>query len=265
MNVARMFCDWRRCAAALLLLACAAGCSWMPFLRKPADFEVTFKASDIPAGYTVDAARNEVAAVLQHRLQAWRTTVTAGTTATTVHVHVPNLNDKDKPLVTRLLQQPGHLRFHVVHPGNDRLVAEMASTPADVSTVPTGYRVVTQKEGAGETPLIVRERPEPIRGRDVQRAWATPGTFSGFDIELQFTPAGTAAFAKITAANVRNRLAIIVDGKVYSAPVIREPITCGTCQITGRFTVNEAQALANVLNSGELPVPVEVSAVPAKK
>ena len=60
------------------------------------------------------------------------------------------------------------------------------------------------------------------------------------------------------AANVKKRLAIILDNNVYSAPVIQERIAGGRAQITGRFDTKEASDLAIVLRSGALPAPVKI-------
>ena len=73
-------------------------------------------------------------------------------------------------------------------------------------------------------------------------------------VALEFDPQGAKMFDRITAKNVKKRLAIILDDNVYSAPVIQERISGGRAQITGRFTENEARYLAIVLRSGAYPV-----------
>jgi preprotein translocase subunit SecD len=77
-------------------------------------------------------------------------------------------------------------------------------------------------------------------------------------VSLKFNPAGATIFEEITGANVQKRLAIILDGNVYSAPVIRERITGGDAQISGGFTMEEAKDLAIVLRAGALPAPVKM-------
>ena len=72
------------------------------------------------------------------------------------------------------------------------------------------------------------------------------------------TLAGRTLFGDATTRNVHRRLAIVLDGVVQSAPVIREPITGGHGQITGRFDFKEAQDLANVLRNGALPAPLKL-------
>jgi len=75
---------------------------------------------------------------------------------------------------------------------------------------------------------------------------------------LTFDSRGARIFARITGEYVGKRLAIILDNKIYSAPVIQEKITGGRAQITGAFTMEEAHDLAIVLRAGALPAPVKV-------
>jgi preprotein translocase subunit SecD len=77
-------------------------------------------------------------------------------------------------------------------------------------------------------------------------------------VSLKFDPTGAKIFEEVTAANVQKRLAIILDGNVYSAPVIRERIPGGNAQISGNFTMDEAKDLAIVLRAGALPAPVKM-------
>jgi preprotein translocase subunit SecD len=77
-------------------------------------------------------------------------------------------------------------------------------------------------------------------------------------IALEFDDIGAKLFEQITGANVKKRLAIILDDNVYSAPVIQERIAGGRAQITGRFTTDEANELAIVLRAGALPAPVRI-------
>lgn len=77
-------------------------------------------------------------------------------------------------------------------------------------------------------------------------------------VSITFNAAGAKLFEEITAANVKKRLAIILDGNVYSAPVIQERISGGNAQITGRFSMEEAKDLAIVLRAGALPAPLKM-------
>jgi preprotein translocase subunit SecD len=77
-------------------------------------------------------------------------------------------------------------------------------------------------------------------------------------VALEFDGQGARLFERITEDNVKKRMAIVLDGRVYSAPVIQEKISGGRASITGSFTMEEARDLAIVLRAGALPAPVKI-------
>jgi preprotein translocase subunit SecD len=77
-------------------------------------------------------------------------------------------------------------------------------------------------------------------------------------VGLSLHPAGARLFEQITTENVGKRLAIILDNNIYSAPVIRQPISGGEAIIEGRFSMEEARDLAIVLRAGSLPEPIKI-------
>ncbi|NVM25508.1 MAG: protein translocase subunit SecD [Desulfobacterales bacterium] len=77
-------------------------------------------------------------------------------------------------------------------------------------------------------------------------------------VSLSFDSRGARLFEQITGANIKKRLAIVLDSVVNSAPVIQDRISGGRAQITGRFTMEEARDLAIVLRAGALPAPVKI-------
>ncbi len=77
-------------------------------------------------------------------------------------------------------------------------------------------------------------------------------------VAISFNSEGARLFKRITTENVGKKLAILLDGKVYSAPVIREAIPGGKAVIEGRFKLEDARDLAIVLRAGALPAPVEI-------
>src|SRR5207249_8388100 len=86
-----------------------------------------------------------------------------------------------------------------------------------------------------------------------------PGTATeGMAVDFVLDARGGKLFGEISSANVGRNLAIVLDNYVESAPTIREPITGGRGQITGRFDFAEAQDLANVLRNGALPAPLKL-------
>ncbi|MDP3284625.1 MAG: protein translocase subunit SecD [Desulfobacterales bacterium] len=77
-------------------------------------------------------------------------------------------------------------------------------------------------------------------------------------VSIDFDKKGARIFENVTEENVKKRLAIVLDNKVYSAPVIQEKISGGHARITGSFTTEEARDLAIVLRAGALPAPVVI-------
>lgn len=77
-------------------------------------------------------------------------------------------------------------------------------------------------------------------------------------VSIEFDKKGARLFEQVTEENVKGRLAIVLDGSIYSAPVIQEKIAGGQARITGSFTADEAHDLAIVLRAGALPAPVTI-------
>lgn len=77
-------------------------------------------------------------------------------------------------------------------------------------------------------------------------------------VEMGMNAEGADEWARVTAANVGNSVAILLDGYVYSFPVVQNEIKGGNSQISGNFTIEEAKDLANVLKAGQLPVPARI-------
>jgi protein-export membrane protein SecD len=113
----------------------------------------------------------------------------------------------------------------------------------------------------GRTLYVVKRQPE-MTGGSIATAEARIGldqTNPGaWGVSMTMTPRGRADFARVTGNNVGRQLAIVLDGRIYSAPVIRERIPGGDASITGNFTLEDAKDLAIVLRAGALPAPVRV-------
>ncbi|RMZ49717.1 protein translocase subunit SecD [Candidatus Marinimicrobia bacterium PRS2] len=109
---------------------------------------------------------------------------------------------------------------------------------------------------------FVSSDPEISGGmiREPQAKLGTAGTdVSGqWVVNLSMSPEGTKRWSRFTGANINRQVAIVLDDKVFMAPVIRDKIPSGQTQVTGFADVNEAKDMANVLRAGELPAPVEI-------
>jgi SecD/SecF fusion protein len=115
-----------------------------------------------------------------------------------------------------------------------------------------------EKKGLKRIPILLKKETlltgEYIRNAQVR---INPD-FNEPYVWVQFNERGAKIFEAITSVNVGKRLAIVLDDVVRSAPVIREKISGGEAQITGSFTIEEAQDLAIVLRAGALPAPVKI-------
>src|SRR5439155_779383 len=122
-----------------------------------------------------------------------------------------------------------------------------------------GVQVLYGRSDTGRRQAYLVERRTLMTGDVLTDASVSPGTATeGMAVEFVLDARGAKQFGQVTSANVSRRLAIILDGMVESAPTIREPITGGRGQITGRFDFKEAQDLANVLRNGALPAPLKL-------
>lgn len=159
---------------------------------------------------------------------------------------------KDTKDLKALIGETAKLTFHEVHP---TLSAEEAKETA----IPAGYKVYpSDKEEGGPREYVLREQPV-VQGEDL--ADAQPGFDSRTNepvINFRFNQVGARKFGNFTKDNVGKPFAIVLDDKVLSAPVIREPILGGSGQISGNFTVESSNRLAVQLRSGALPTKLTI-------
>lgn len=170
-------------------------------------------------------------------------------------VDIAGYKDPDK--VLEVIGKTALLEFRLVNDNPDDIQKALAGNP------PEGYEILYTKEKdergieRESAPLLVKTTPE-LTGAYLKDAFVGYSP-SGFpDVSLEFTKEGAAIFAEVTGANINRRLAIVLDGRVQSAPVIRERIPNGRAQISGKFSMEEARELALVLRAGALPAPVRV-------
>ena len=91
---------------------------------------------------------------------------------------------------------------------------------------------------------------------DAREQYAQRGATA--EVSMTMNAEGTQEWARLTGENIGKCIAIVLDGYVYSAPRVNTKIDKGQSQITGDFTIQEAQDLANVLNSGKVPAPAKI-------
>ncbi len=160
-------------------------------------------------------------------------------------VQVPGLGDPTR--LIELLGTTAKLDFRMV---------DLSMTPEQAAQAhPSDSEILDGEKG--EKYLI--EKRVLVSGADLVDAQP------GFDqrtsepiVSFRFNSSGARKFAEATQANVGKPFAIVLDNKVISAPVIREPILGGSGQISGSFTVQSANDLAILLRAGALPAPLTI-------
>lgn len=164
-------------------------------------------------------------------------------------VQLPGVTDRDRAV--DIIGKTALLEFKLVSMDTDKLKDALAGN------VPEGYELVKSQED--DEPLLL-EKDAVLTGDALTNASVRfdQSSFNEPIVSLQFSPKGASKFAEITANNIGRRLAIVLDGKVQSAPRIKEAIPTGEAVISGRFDVSQAQDLALVLRVGALPAPMHI-------
>jgi preprotein translocase subunit SecD len=170
-------------------------------------------------------------------------------------VQLPGITDPQRAI--NLIGQTALLEFKLVDDeGNIDEALKGSAPPGDILLY---QRSLDPQTGAvRKIPYLLKEKTL-MTGEFIKDARVALDTqFHEPYVAMEFTDVGAKLFEQITTANVKKRLAIILDNNVYSAPVIQERIAGGRAQITGRFDTKEAGDLAIVLRSGALPAPVKI-------
>ncbi len=160
-------------------------------------------------------------------------------------IQVPGIGSAEELL--SLIGTTAKLTFHLVD-----------SASADASTRP-GPGKIKVPDANDPDRFYILERQALITGERLTDAQPGFDAQTGVPVvNFRFDTAGARRFGEATAANVGRPFAIVLDGKVITAPTIREPITGGAGQISGSFTVESAAELAILLRAGALPAEITV-------
>ncbi|MDX3901510.1 MAG: protein translocase subunit SecD [Sphingobium sp.] len=165
-------------------------------------------------------------------------------------VQVPGL--QDPKALKDLLGQTAKLEFKLV---------DQTADPAALAQgrAPVGSEVLPYPNNPSGVPFIAVKRQVMVSGEDLTDAQQSYDQQSNEpNVSIRFNGSGGRKFGQVTSQNVNRPFAIILDGRVLSAPNINEPILGGSAQISGSFTVESANQLAIALRSGKLPVALTV-------
>jgi preprotein translocase subunit SecD len=163
-------------------------------------------------------------------------------------VQVPGLQDPTR--LKKLIGETAKMDFRMVDSTVSPEQAQAGRLPPDSELLPSTE--------PGHPPSVVKKQVL-VSGGDLTDAQAGFDPRSGEPVvNFRFNTAGARKFSQATSENVGQPFAIVLDNKVISAPVIREPITGGSGQISGSFTVQAANDLAILLRAGALPAPLTI-------
>ena len=187
---------------------------------------------------------------------------------------VTDAADRSLEVIRNRVDQVGVSEPVINRVGADRILVQMpgVENPAQLrallgSTAKMSFQMVASGPGPRVSMLKTRDGDETI---PVETAVALSGdrlehAATGFEpdtgrpmVTFAFDRQGAMTFAEITAANIGRRFAVVLDGKVLTAPVIQQAIPGGRGQITGAFSIAEAQTLAVLLKSGALPASLDI-------
>lgn len=162
-------------------------------------------------------------------------------------VQLPGVDNPER--IKELIGQTAKMTFHLV---NEDVTQEQLM----IGVAPAGTEILPELNHPWMS-VAVYSRVE-ISGESLKDSQADYDQNGMPVVTTVFDSAGARRFARLTTENVNKRFAIVLDGKVLSAPRINEPIPGGRGQISGNFTMQEAKDLAVLLRSGALPAPLQV-------
>ncbi len=202
---------------------------------------------------TVTNVVTEVESALEHAVEVLRTRVDKFGVAepiiqpagrNRILIQLPGLSESDKEEAKKTIQKVAFLEFRIVHERSAELI--------QTGDIPPGYELMThvRKLESGKKEVekyLVRKKSEMTGG--IKWAGLDRDNYGRLQIAFRLDAEGTEKFGDITRANVGRLLAVVLDGELQTAPVIKSPIETGSGVIEGSYTDREARALASVLEN----------------
>ncbi len=205
----------------------------------------------VPAAARADATER-VVEVVRNRIDELgvREPVITKEGTNQVVVQLPGVTDRER--AKEIVGKTAHLEFKIVSDSPD------LSKKAEDGKTPDGYEYKEFENSKGSTSSVLLAQTAVLTGDHLTNASVGFDQYGQSIVQLQFDKEGAKIFDQVTFQNVGKQLAIVLDGKVHSAPVIRDRIPSGQAQISGSFSAQEASDLALVLRAGALPAPVHI-------
>ena len=224
----------------------------------------TMEATDLNVTADLDQASgaspmDKVVEIMSERLNAFGVaeTVVRKKGDRSIEVQIPDLTTKQDPGIINELQKPAKLEFRIVNTNSNAPVpVQEGEEWTDEDGIP--YVALLRSDAQpNERPIWVR-RLWSADGEIIAEAYPRQDQMGGWEVGLDFTPEGGAAFGDLTGSiaemadlttGMPGRLAIVLDGQLESAPSVKERIGGGSAVITGNFSFREAKMLSDILNN----------------
>jgi preprotein translocase subunit SecD len=224
--------------------------------------DLVFNMTQTAINEVRNGAVNQAVTTIDNRINQFGVTepvIQPTSTGYRIVVQLPGVDDVER--VRRLIKNTAFLEFRVVKfpkggggvGSREEILNNFGGQLPDDLEILEGDR--KEKDAVAGKLYYAVEKRRTVTGRDLSNATAGHGQFGQPNVEFTLTPTGSVAFGNLTGANVGNGLAIVLDGRVVSAPVIHSKIT-DRGQIEGSFTQQEVQDLVLVLRSGALPASI---------
>ena len=239
-------------------------------LNGGAEFLLHLQADEKAQGAQFETFRDNAIETLRKRLEAQNYFETEISPAGQefVSVRVPSVNSDDRANLEKLILRSAKLEFRLVHPNNDvevpKFMAYLAQggDPDSYPDTPSEAEFLSEERRDGNnliTDYTLVETTVQMEGDNIKDSYVTMNEFGQREILLFFNNAGTIQFGEVTGKHVGERLAIVLDGQLYSAPTLLSKIDGGTARITGSFSQEEAKSVSDALKSGSLPFVITIA------
>jgi protein-export membrane protein, SecD/SecF family/protein-export membrane protein SecF/protein-export membrane protein SecD len=216
-------------------------------LQGGTSFVVGMQTNSLPPGADVSGALSEAVEVLRKRVDRFGVAEPIIQTegSDRILVMLPGLSAAEQEEAMVAIQKPAFLALRMVHPQSDEDIRDGIVQP--------GYEILKRTErradGKEYTEVVEVKKTPEMTGSGIKNAQVVRGNLGEPEIQFTLDTEGTKQFAEITRNNVGRRLAIVLDGVLYSAPVIKSPIETGIGTISGSFDQKSAFELAYVLQN----------------
>lgn len=154
-------------------------------------------------------------------------------------------------IIERRVNELGLTEPLIQRQGKDRIIVELPG-------IKDPEKAIAMLGKTAMLQFIDYEGKVVLTGNDLKDSRGQIGQNNRASVSLEFNDEGAKKFAEVTARSIGRPIAIALDGKVLTAPNVNEAITGGRAQITGNYTMEEAEHLAILLRSGSLPVKLEI-------